>query len=328
MTIATLPKVELHLHLEGAAPPEFIRGLAARKNIDISGVFADGGGYRFSDFGYFLRVYEAVCSTLSGPEEFHQLTRAVLEESAANDVVYTEAFLSPDFCGGGDPGAWREYLSAIESAADEAEASIGIVLKGIVTCIRHLGTEKAKSAAVCAAETAGGFIRGFGMAGDENVGKATDFAWSFDCAREAGLRLTCHAGEWAGPESVRDALELGVERIGHGVRAIEDSTLVDRLAADGVVLETCPGSNVHLGVFESWEAHPIARLREAGCRVTVSTDDPPYFHTTMRREFERLAEAFEWEEEDFRAITRDSLGAAFADADTLGGIEKLLEDSV
>lgn len=326
MTVATLPKVELHLHLEGAAPPAFIRGLADRGNIDLSGVFAEDGSYKYTDFKDFLRVYEAVCATLTGPAEFHDLTRAVLDESAANGVVYSEAFLSPDFCGG-DPGAWREYLDAIRLAAEEARKSNGIVLKGIVTCIRHLGPEQAKSAAMRAAETAGDFIRGFGMAGDENVGKATDFAWSFDCAREAGLRLTCHAGEWAGPESVRDALELGVERIGHGVRAIEDSALVERLAGDGIALEICPGSNVRLGVFPSWDDHPIAALREAGCRVTVSTDDPPYFHTSMRREFERLAETFGWEEDDFRAITRDSLDASFAGADTRGAIAKLLEDS-
>ena len=167
---------------------------------------------------------------------------------------------------------------------------------------------------------------GFGIAGDEQAGKPKDFAWSFDCAREAGLRLTAHAGEWGGPESVRDALDdLGVERIGHGVRAIEDLALVDRLAEDGIVLEVCPGSNVALGVYPDWRAHPIEKLRSRGVKVTVSTDDPPFFHTTMSHEFDRLADAFGWDEGEFDALNRGALDAAFCDEATRDRIAKILE---
>ncbi|MCB2138160.1 MAG: adenosine deaminase family protein, partial [Rhodobacteraceae bacterium] len=215
----TLPKIELHLHLEGAAPPAFIRGLAAEKKMDISGVFDARGDYSYTDFWHFLKVYEAATETLRTPRDYYRLTRAVLEESAASGVIYSETFLSPDFCGGRDLGAWREYLHAIREAAEEAERQDGITLRGIVTPIRHFGPEKAKETAICAAETAGDWIVGFGLAGDEKAGKPRDFAWAFDAAREAGLRLTCHAGEWGGPDSVRDAIrDLGVERIGHGVR--------------------------------------------------------------------------------------------------------------
>ena len=195
MSWQDFPKVELHLHLEGGAPPAFIRGLAAEKGIDLSGIFTPDGGYRYRDFDHFLKVYEAACTTLQGPQDFHRLTLAVLEQSAANGVVYSETFLSPDFCGGGDLAAWRDYLAAIESAADEAEARFGITLRGIVTCIRHFGPEQARPAAICAAETRGRFLRGFGMAGAELVGRPGDYRWAFDCAREAGLHLTCHAGE-------------------------------------------------------------------------------------------------------------------------------------
>jgi adenosine deaminase len=136
-------------------------------------------------------------------------------------------------------------------------------------------------------------------------------------AREAGLRLTAHAGEWGGPESVADALRhLRPERIGHGVRAIEDLALVDRLAEDGIVLEVCPGSNVTLGIYPTLAAHPIERLRARGVKVTVSTDDPPFFHTTMAREFDALAHAFGWDEDDFRALNATALEAAFCDAAT------------
>jgi adenosine deaminase len=317
MSLLSFPKVELHLHLEGAAPPAFIRGLAAEKRIDISGVFAPDGGYAIRDFWHFLKVYEAACTTLQSPADFRRLTRAVLAESAANGVVYTEAFLSPDFCGGRDLSAWRDYLAAIEDAAREAEARDGIIMRGVVTAIRHFGPEKARETAVCAAETAGGFITGFGLAGDEKVLAPRDFRWGFDCAAEAGLRLTAHAGEWGGPESVRAAMtDLPIERIGHGVRAAEDPALVDEIAERGLTLECCPGSNVALGIYRRWRDHPIERLFDRGLKVTVSTDDPPYFATTMTREYDRLRDAFGWDEGVFLALARTAIDAAFCDAST------------
>ncbi len=326
MSFKDLPKVELHLHLEGAAPPAFIRGLAKEKHIDIAGIFDEGGGYAIRDFWHFLKVYEAATSTLQRPEDYHRLTRAVLEESAASGVIYCETFLSPDFCGGREVGAWREYLQAIREAAEAAERDLGIVLRGIVTCIRHFGPDKARQTARCAAETAGDWLVGFGLAGDEKVGKPKDFRYAFDVAREAGLRLTAHAGEWGGPDSVRDAIDdLDVERIGHGVRAIEDLALVDRIAEQGIVLETCPGSNIALGIYPGWRQHPIAELHRRSVKVTVSTDDPPYFHTTMAREYDRLAEAFEWDEAELRKITRTAAEAAFCARETRENLLKRLE---
>lgn len=321
-----LPKVELHLHLEGAAPPAFIRGLASEKNVDLSGIFDERGAYKYDDFIDFLRVYEAATSVLTTPEDYARLTRAVLDESLASGVVYGETFLSPDFCGDRDVGAWREYLAAIREVAEDAEQRDGIILRGIITAIRHFGPDKAKETAICAAETAGDWIVGFGIAGDENSGQLKDFTWSFDCAREAGLRLTAHAGEWGGPDSVRAALDdLGVERIGHGVRAIEDLALVDRLAEDGIVLEVCPGSNVALGVYRDWKSHPIHRLRERGVTVTISTDDPPFFHTTMELEYRKLSDTFEWDEGVFESISKASANAAFCDEATRDKVLKRLE---
>ena len=320
------PKVELHLHLEGAAPPSFIRGLAKEKKIDLSGLFNDDGSYKFTDFWHFLKVYEAAVTTLQRPEDFYRLTLAVLEESAKSGVVYTEAFLSPDFCGNRDISAWKEYLHAIEEAAARAEVDFGITMRGIITCIRHFGPDKARQTARCAAETKGRFITGFGIAGDEKVGKPKDFLYAFDMAREAGLRLTAHAGEWGGPASVRDAInDLRVERIGHGARAIEDMALVDEIAERGIVLELCPGSNVALGIFPTFRQHPIGEMHRRGVKVTVSTDDPPFFHTTMVREYQMLHQAFDWDDGVFAEIARTSLDAAFCDADTKARILKTLE---
>lgn len=328
MSVADLPKIELHLHHEGAAPPAFIRQLAHEKRVDLSGIFKPDGSYDFRDFAHFLSVYEAACEVLKTPEDFRRLTLAILEESAENGVVYSETFLSPDFCGGGDLHAWRDYLNAIQDAADEAERKFNITLRGVVTCVRHFGPEQARRSAHCAAETAGNWITGFGMGGNEAIGTQGDFKWSFDCAREAGLRLTTHAGEFGGPDSVRDAVrDLGVERIGHGVRAIEDVDLVRELVDREITLEVCPGSNVVLGLFPDFAAHPIAKLRDAGVKVTISTDDPPFFHTTMRREYEMLNAAFGWEAGDFAALNEMALNAAFCDDDTRARVKKRLENT-
>ncbi|GFE65442.1 adenosine deaminase [Litoreibacter roseus] len=323
-----VPKIELHLHLEGAAPPAFIKGLAQEKSIRLDGVFSENGSYAFTGFEQFLRTYEAATSVLKTPEDYARLTRAVLEQSAEQGVIYTEAFLSPDFCGGRDVGAWREYLAAMQEAAAGMRNEAGIVLRGVVTCIRHFGPEKARETALCAAETAGDFITGFGIAGDEMAGKPADFAYSFDMAREAGLELTAHAGEWGGASSVRDALrDLKPTRIGHGVQVIDDPVLVDHLIETGVTLEVCPGSNIALGVYPSWDKHPIETLRSAGVRVTVSTDDPPFFHTTLRREYDRLADTFGWDDEIVREVNRTAAQAAFCDPETRAELLLKLEST-
>lgn len=323
---AHLPKVELHLHLEGAAPPAFIRGLAKEKKVDISGIFAEDGSYRFKDFWDFLKVYEAATSVLQSPEDFRRLTLAVLEESAKSGVIYSEAFISPDFCGGGDLIAWREYLAAMQEAAYEGERDFGVTLRGIVTCIRHFGPDKARQTALCAAETAGDFITGFGIGGDEKMLEPKDFTWAFDCAREAGLRITAHAGEWQGPQGIRDTLAAWrPERLGHGVRAIEDLALVDELAEQGIVLEVCPVSNIALQVYPNFRAHSINELDRRGVKVTVSTDDPPFFHSDMNREYEELHRAFDWDEGQFRRIAMQSIDAAFCDKETKDKIRKKLE---
>lgn len=319
----TGPRIELHLHLEGAAPPALIRELAREKGVDLSGVFGPDGGYAFDGFAAFLRCYEAATAVLRTPDDFARLTRAVLEASAAQGVIHTEVFVSPDFCGGRDPDAWHEYLAAIEDAAG---AVPGIGMRAVVTCIRHFGPDAAREAAICAAETAGGFVTGFGMGGDEGAFAAVDFAPAFDRAREAGLGLTTHAGEFGGPDSVRAALDaLRPSRIGHGVRAVEDPALVTRLAAEGIVLEVCPGSNVALGLFPSVAGHPVARLREAGVPVTISTDDPPFFRTTMDAEHAALSAAFGWDGDDFRDLARTAARAAFCDGATRARLLVALE---
>ena len=325
MTYKSMPKVEIHHHIEGAAPPKFIASLAREKGIDISKIFDADGNYAYQGFAEFLDTYEAACKPLTGPQEFYRLTQAILAEAAEHGVVYLETFISPDFCGGGDLGAWRDYLAAIKQAADEAERDAGITLRGIVTAVRHFPTDQSKLAARCAAETAGDFITGFGMGGAETHLRPADFAYAFDMAREAGLHLTCHAGEWGGAAMVAETIrDLRVTRIGHGIHVMQDPDLVAQAVDKGIVFEVCPGSNVSLGAVTGWDAHPIAQMRDAGLKVTVSTDDPPFFHTDMTREFTMLHQTFGWDTDDFHALNQTALDAAFCDDDTRAKIAKRL----
>ena len=326
MTFAAMPKIELHLHHEAAAPPTFIRSLAQEKGIDLGAIFDDQGNYVFENFDHFIKVYDGACLPLQTPEDFRRLTLAALEETAKHNVIYCETFVSPDFCGGGDLEAWRDFLAAMEEASTQAEKEFGIVHKTIVTCLRHEGPEQAKTAARCAAETKGDYLVGFGMAGAEMMGRPGDFAYSFDMAREAGLKLTCHAGEWGGADMVADTIrDLKVERIGHGIHAAQDPALMQQIADQGIVLEVCPGSNVVLKAVEGWDTHPIQKLRDAGVKVTVSTDDPPFFHTTMTDEFDMLAKTFGWGESDFVEMNNNALDAAFCDEETRAQLAKRLE---
>lgn len=313
MNFSDIAKTELHLHLEGAAPPAFIRQLAEEKRVNMEGVFDENGAYVWTTFVEFLATYERACEVLKTPEDFARLVSAVLEEQAAHGVIYTEMFLAPDFCGGGDLVAWKEYLAAMSEAALASE----VEARFISTCVRHMGPEQARITARVSAETAGGLLTGFGMGGDESQFTAADFAYAFDMAREAGLGLTSHAGEVEGPNSVRETLDaLKVSRVGHGVRSVEDPELVKRIADEGVVLEVCPGSNVALSVFPDLKSHAITALRDAGVVVTVSTDDPPYFHTDMTSEYRELSEQLGWTLPDFDAINRAAMQAAFCDEAT------------
>ena len=160
-------------------------------------------------------------------------------------------------------------------------------------------------------------ITGFNLAGEERMHRVADFARAFDIARDAGLGITIHAGELSGAFSVRDALDhVRPSRISHGVRAIEDADLVKRLADEGTVLEVCPGSNIALGVFPDFESHSLRALHEAGVRVTLNSDDPPFFHTSLAREYAVASTIMGFSDDEIRGMTRTAIEAAFVDAPT------------
>ncbi|MBZ9789669.1 adenosine deaminase [Rhizobium sp. 3T7] len=310
-----LKKVELHCHLEGAAPPTLTLAQARKYNIDISSYLTDGA-YVWHDFASFLQCYDKVSEVYKTEEDYALLTETYLEELAAIGTIYSELIVSPDHGKRIGLGA-DAYIEGVCEGIRRAKARSGIEARLIVTGERHFGPESVIGAAEYAAKAKNPLITGFNLAGEERMGRVADYARAFDIARDAGLGLTIHAGEVCGAFSVADALDVvRPSRVGHGVRAVEDMDLVKRLADLGTVLEVCPGSNIALKVFPDYASHPLRKLRDAGIRVTISSDDPPFFHTSLKREYELAADAFGFSDAAIDEMTRTGIEAAFVDEPT------------
>ncbi|OQP83839.1 adenosine deaminase [Rhizobium rhizosphaerae] len=315
MTTQTLKKAELHLHIEGAAPIALAERQAERYGVDISGTIADGR-YVWRDFADFIQAYDRVAGLFRTPEDYAALAEAYLTEIAEAGAIYAELIVSSDHGEAIGIGA-DAYLDGLGRGILAAKEKTGIEARMLITMIRHLGPERAERTAAYAARRPHPLVTGVNLAGEERMHNVADFARAFDIARDAGLGLTIHAGEMAGAFSVRDALDhVRPSRISHGVRAIEDAALVRRIAEEGVVLEVCPGSNIALGVFDSFDSHPLKRLRDAGCRVTLNSDDPPFFDTSLAQEYAMAASVFGFSPAEIDAMTRTAIEAAFIDEPT------------
>ena len=311
----TVPKAELHVHIEGAASPALVQRIAARNGLRIpEGVIGDDGRFAWRDFLDFLRVYDGATSVIRTGEDYRDIVYEYLVRCAAEGAIYVELTASADHAAGVGLSD-EEHLAALAQGIDDARAATGIEARVVMSCVRHFGPEKAREVARRTVEAPHRYVTGFGMGGDEANHPAGQFADAFAIAREAGLGLTVHAGEWAGPESVRAGLALGVSRIGHGVRAAEDPELVRELADRGTVLEVCPTSNVVLGLYPSYRDHPLPALRAAGVPVTLGSDDPPYWDASIGGEYAVAAAEFGLGDEELREITRTALRAAFVEDD-------------
>ncbi|MDX3929941.1 MAG: adenosine deaminase [Shinella sp.] len=310
-----LAKAELHCHLEGAAPPALALAQARKYGVDATGFIQDGV-YAWSDFTSFLAAYDRVSGLFRTEEDYALLSETYLRTLAASGAVYSELFVSPDHAEAVGIGA-HAYVSGIASGIFAAKAATGIEARMIIVGLRHSGPERVEWAARFAARRVHPLITGFNMAGEERSGRVADFTRAFDIARDAGLGITIHAGELAGASSVREALDLvKPSRIGHGVRAIEDAGLVRRIADDGTVLEVCPGSNIALGVFADLASHPLRRLFDAGVAVTLNSDDPPFFGTSLEKEYEAASSVMGFADDELDQMTRNALHAAFVDEET------------
>jgi adenosine deaminase len=314
-TATPLPMAELHCHIEGAASPALVEAQARKYNADVSSVIEDGR-YVWRDFAHFLKCYEAAASLFRTADDYALLAETYLASIAADGAIYGEFFVSP-VPAFNEALAPEAYLEGVIAGLEAAKAKHGIEARLILTGIRHAGPEAVEAAAAFAARHKSHHLTGFGMAGEERMHHPRDFVRAFTIARDAGLGITVHAGEWRGPDEIAAALDhLAPSRIGHGVRAIESPALVERLAASGTVLECCPGSNIALGVFPSFPEHAFPRLRAAGVRVTLNSDDPPYFWTSLKREHDIAREHFAMSEADLLACTRTAIEAAFIDEPT------------
>jgi adenosine deaminase len=311
-------KAELHVHLEGTAPPALIRRLADRNGLKVpEGVFKSADEFQWVDFLDFLRTYDLAASVIRTEEDYRDVTYEYLKASAREGVIYTELIVSPDHAASVGLSDEAHY-GAIAQGIDDARAETGIEARMLITAIRNFGVAAAVDIARRHADHRHPYIVGFNLAGDEAGYPPAQFREAYEIASAAGLGCTVHAGEHAGAESVREALTLPVTRISHGVRAVEDWSLVEEIAEREIVLEVCPTSNVATFVYDSYEAHPLRKLHEAGVKCTLGSDDPPYFGCSIGGEYAVARERFGFEEGELRAFTRTAVRASFADDATKG----------
>jgi adenosine deaminase len=312
--VAGLPKAELHLHVEGTLEPELAFELAARNGVRLP--FADIAELRrakdFSDLQSFLDLLYACMAVLRTAADFHDLATAYLRRAREDGVVRVEIFFDPqEHTDRGVPLA--EVVSGLTSAAAESAAAGGPAVALIACVVRHRGPDAALEM-VQSLEPYRAAITGVGLDSSEVGHPPRLFAPAFDAAAALGFHKVAHAGEEGPPSYVWEAIDLlGVERVDHGIRCIEDAALVRRLAADGTPLTVCPLSNVRLKAVPDLASHPLPRLLDAGVTVTINSDDPAYFGGYVADNYVAVAEAFGLSEADLAALAQASLDAAFVD---------------
>ncbi len=310
---ASVPLAELHVHLEGTAPPDLIRRLAERNGLEIpEGLFAAPDRFAWVDFLDFLRTYDRAASVVQTAEDYRDVTYEYLMGCAAEGAIYVELIASPDHAatvGLSDD----EHYGGIAAGIDDARRDGDIEGRILVSAVRNFGVEAAEAIARRHADGRHPYVVGFNLAGDEAGYPPGQFAKAYEIAASSGLGCTVHAGEHAGAESVREALKLPVTRMSHGVRAIEDPELVKQIAERGIVLETCPTSNVATGVYGSYAEHPLRALHDAGVKVTLGSDDPPYFGASIGGEYAVARERLGFDDAELSAMTRTAIEASFAD---------------
>jgi len=309
----TVPKAELHVHLEGTAPPALIRRLARRHGVRVpEGVLKGDDEFQWSDFLHFLRTYDLAASVIRTAQDYRDVTFEYLSSCAAEGALYVELIASPDHAAAVGLSD-EEHYAGIAQGIDDAHDAHGIEARIVIAAVRNLGVGSAEAIARRHASARHPYVVGFNLVGDEAAWPATRFARAYEIAAGSGLGCTVHAGEHDGPSSVRAALALPITRMSHGVRAIEDPALVAELAERGIVLEVCPSSNVALGLYPSYEDHPLGALREAGVRVTLGSDDPPYFGCSIGAEYAVARERHGFEEGQLMEVTRLGVEAGFAE---------------
>ena len=320
--IRGLPKVELHVHHVGSASPRIVSELADRHPGSVPSDLDElRRFYEFRDFGHFIEVYLAVVALIRTPEDVHYLTYEIAREMATEQQLrYAELTCTPFTSVRPDEPALgmpiEAYTEAIETARVEAERDFGLVLRWIYDIPGEFGLPAAEATLTYAVDHRPEGLVGFGLGGPEIGVPRPQFKPVFDAARAAGLHSVPHAGETTGPETVWESLRfLGAERIGHGTSSAQDPALLAHLAETGVPLEVCPSSNIATRAVASLDEHPITAFRDAGVAVTVNSDDPPMFSTTLNREYEIAANLLGLDAAGVADLARAGVRASFAEAD-------------
>jgi aminodeoxyfutalosine deaminase len=301
--LRSLPKAELHVHLEGSVEPETLHELDPRTPVEEFRAL-----YQYADFDSFLKAFGAVGKRLRGPEDYALITRRLLEKLASQNVRYAEIILAAGVV------LWKgQEFAPVFDAVSDAAAGSPVEVRWIFDAVRQFGVEPAMQVAEWAAARIDRGVAAFGIGGSEERGPAAQFREVFAYAASAGLHLTAHAGEGTSPESVWAALQLGAERIGHGISSIEDPLLVKHLRDQSIPLEICITSNLVTGVVKRVDDHPVRRLYDAGVPIVLNTDDPAMFGSTLTGEYELAMQRFGFTEEEMRGIAENAFRFRFCE---------------
>ena len=311
--VRSLPKAELHLHLEGAHEPS--TQLRIQQSHGLTNALADVQKlYQYSDFAGFLISFRDITEHLKAPADYELITYRLMQRLKADNVLHAEMYVSVGVC------LFRKQdfeaiFEGLESGRAQGQRDFGVSLLWIFDAVRHFGSAEAQKVAELAVSYRDRNVVGFGIGGDEKRAGPELFREVYAYCAENGLRLTAHAGETAGPDSIWGALNLRAERIGHGLTAYQDPDLMQELAQRQIPVEVCVTSNVKTGVCPNLADHPVRRYFDEGLMVTINTDDPAMFETSLSREYQLLQENFAFSDDHLRELARNSFEAAFLPAE-------------
>jgi len=308
-----LPKVELHLHLEGTIQPETLLELSRRHDAEPLTAEAAKKLYIYENFLGFMDSFKAVSARLVRPDDYELITYNMIRDLAAQGVVHAEVYISFGIIYYWKKAEVEPYVEAIERGRERGEKEFGTTVYWLIDAVRHFGAEEAAKVFRKAAELREKYpsIVGIGIGGDEARGSADLFRESYAEAKAAGLRLTAHAGETIGPESIWAAINIGAERVGHALAAQHDSELMDVLAAKQIPLELNVTSNLRTGCCKSLDDHPVKLYFESGLMVTINSDDPPMFGSDLLAEYVLVQDRFEFSLEQMRELAANAVEASF-----------------
>jgi adenosine deaminase/aminodeoxyfutalosine deaminase len=314
--IRRLPKAELHLHLEGTITPATLAELSQRHDAHPISLAEAEALYQFTDFTGFINAFKAVTHQLIHADDYELAAWRMLQALAAQGVVHAEVFISVGVIymwRNHDPACFEPIFAGLERARQRGEQELGISLYWIFDAVRHFTVPEAERVFRKAAKMRVEYpsIIGIGLGGDERVTGSEPFRSLYAEARDAGLRLTNHAGETTGPEAIWEALSIGSERLGHVLSATRDEDLLRALKERGIGLELNPTSNVRTGVCPSFADHPLRRYFDAGLLVTLNSDDPAFFGSDVANEYRLAAVEQGFSREELRQLAANSMRASF-----------------